>query len=62
MATLTIKHDLKRTKNGDVVLVKASRTQVVDIVAVYADGSVRTKSGDVWLARKLESGNYETTN
>jgi hypothetical protein len=59
MPTLTIKHEIKHTKSG-IVLVASKRTSVVDITGIYDDGSVRTKSGDVWKARKLDNGNYET--
>lgn len=61
MASLTIKHDVQRRKDGSVILVKAKRNTEVEVVAVYSDGSVRTKSGDVWYAKKLDNGNFETT-
>lgn len=59
MATLTIKHEIKHTKNG-VQLVKARRDTVEQVTAVYVGGDVRTRSGDVWAAKQLADGNFET--
>lgn len=61
MATLTIKHDIKHTKNC-IQFVKARRETVVDVTAVYVGGDVRTRSGDVWAAKQLPNGNFETVN
>lgn len=57
---LTIKHDFTVQRNGTVKYTKAARVQVVEVTAVYEGGSVRTKSGDVWAAKHLGDGKFET--
>jgi hypothetical protein len=52
MTTLRINHEVRQTKSG-VVLVRAKHPVTEQVVAVYDDGSVRTKSGDVWAAKKI---------
>lgn len=59
MATLFIKHALKRDKHG-VRLVATKQTSTATITAVYEGGEVRVASGDVWAAKQLPNGNYET--
>lgn len=56
---LFLKHMIKRTKNG-VHIVKSNSTSVEQITGVYEGGSVRTKSGDIWAAKRLPDGNYES--
>lgn len=62
MTTLHIKHVVTFDKKGNIRFVPNSRKQdFVEVVAEYAaDGRVRTKSGDVFAAKRLADGNFET--
>ncbi len=62
MTTLHIKHSITFDKKGNIRFVPNSRKQdFVEVVAFYqADGRVRTKSGDVYAAKLLPTGNFET--
>jgi hypothetical protein len=62
MSTLHIKHVVTFDKNGKAkFLPNGRKNDVVQVVAEYAaDQRVRTASGDVYKAKKLPSGNFET--
>lgn len=57
---LTIKHDFSVQRDGTVKYSKASRVTVVEVTGVYDNGAVRTRSGDVWAAKHLGDGKFET--
>lgn len=62
MTTLHIKHVVSFDKNGKTKWFSNPRkNDVVEVMAEYAaDGRVRTTSGDVYAAKKLPNGNFET--
>lgn len=62
MATLHIKHVVTFDKNGKAKWhTNPRKNDVVEVFAEYAaDGRVRTTSGDVYRAKKLANGSFET--
>jgi hypothetical protein len=62
MTTLTIKHVAHFDKTGRVTFRPNTRkNDTVEVVAFYpVDSRVRTKSGDVYAAKLLPNGHFET--
>lgn len=62
MTTLHIKHVVSFDKNGKAKWHSNPRkNDFVEVMAEYAaDGRVRTTSGDVYKAKKLPNGMFET--
>lgn len=62
MPTLHIKHVVSFDKNGKAKWhANPRKNDVVSVAAEYAaDGRVRTTSGDVYKAKKLANGHFET--
>jgi len=62
--TLTIKHQVKRSGNGDVLGLQRAdgKGYSTKITAVYLDGSVRTGHSDQWEVKPGTQGHWETIN
>lgn len=61
---LTIKHQVKRSKSGEVLGLHRADGKGVQakITAVFMDGSVRTGNSDQWEVRPGTVGHWETIN
>lgn len=62
--TLTIKHQVKRSANGDVLGLQRAdgKGYQATITAVFMDGTVRTGHSDIWNVKPGTQGHWETVN
>ena len=56
MKTLLIRHAVQKNKSGLVEIVASKHKSVVEVAAEYADGMVKTPSGDIWTVKPCSTG------